>query len=258
MIQRVFNCVASPPDSRNLLFHERLASAPPVVLPPSVDLRPLCSPIVDQGELGSCTANAWVSGLREFLLLKEGKPLDRLSRLFLYYQERLDEGAVQEDAGANLKDGGDCLINHGVCKEALDPYDISTFKNPPSAAAMAEAPDFKVRKYMQLTSLGAVKACLAQGYPVVMGMNVYDHMQSEQAAKLGSVACPRQGEQALGGHAVTIVGYKDTPKGPGYWKDGGYLIVRNSWGTSWGLQGYFKIAYAYVTLGYAFEFWTCR
>lgn len=203
----------------------------------------------------SCTANAWVSGLREFLVLKAKQPLSqRLSRLFLYYEERKEENEIQEDSGANLKDGGDCLVNYGVCTEFLDPYNIATFTQAPSAAAIKEAVDYKVSKYMQITSLAAIKACLAQGYPVVMGMNVYNQMESDQAAQTGIVSCPRQGEQPLGGHAVTIVGYTDTKS----WKGGGYLIVRNSWGTSWGLQGYFKIAYAYVTLGYAFEFWTAR
>ena len=258
-MNRVLNLVPSPPDSRNLQFVEKLGSTKPAVLPPSVDLRSLCSPVVDQGELGSCTANAWVSGLREFMVLKSQKPLTRLSRLFLYYEERKEDNTVQEDAGANLKDGGDCLTNYGVCTENLDPYDITTFTKPPSSVALAEAPAYKITKYMQITSLPAIKACLAQGYPVVMGMNVYNQMQSQQAATSGIVSCPRQGEQPLGGHAVTIVGYVDNPiTNPKAWKGGGYLWVRNSWGTNWGLGGYFKIAYAYWTLNYAFEAWTAR
>ena len=256
---RIYNCIPSLHDPRDYQFVSKLASAGEVILPPSVDLRSQCSPVVDQGNLGSCTANALASGLREFMVLKAGQPLNRLSRLFIYYEERSTEGDISQDAGASMKDGLDCMVNLGVCTEALDPYNIATFTSPPSSAALAEAPDYKINKYMQITSLAAGKACLAQGYPVAMGMNVYAQMESQAAATTGIVACPAYGEQPLGGHAVTIVGYQDTPKfTPGYWKGGGYLIVRNSWSASWGLEGYFKLAYQYVLSNYAWEFWTCR
>lgn len=256
--KHIFNCVKSPPDPRHFLFTARRYPSEALALPSSTDLRAQCSPVVDQGDLGSCTANALASGLREFLLLKSGKPLTRLSRLFLYYEERSAEGDVSEDAGANLKDGLDCLLNLGDCREDLDPYDINMFTNPPSDAAMQEAPDFKIVKYMSVTDLLAAKACLAQGFPVVIGMQVFDQMESDAAAQTGIVSVPPAGAQSLGGHAVTLVGYHDTPKyKPGFWKGGGWLWVRNSWGSSWGLNGYFKIAYAYATQ-YVDEYWTAR
>jgi C1A family cysteine protease len=258
-VKRVYNCVKSPPDHRNFLFLEKQYPTSQVVLPPSVDLRPHCSPIVDQGQLGSCTANAIASGLREFMILKNGHLLARLSRLFLYYEERAAEGTIKEDSGASIADGMKCLFKVGVCKEELDPYIIANFTNPPSAAALAEAKDFKIAKYISVVGLGGIKACLAAGYPVVTGMEVFDQMESDQAAHLGIITVPPAGAQSLGGHAVCTVGYVDTPIGqPGYWKGGGYLIVRNSWGASWGLAGYFKLPYAYVTQGHAFEFWTAR
>lgn len=257
--KHVYNCVRSPRDTRNFLFLEKQYPTSQVVLPPSVDLRSQCSPVVDQGQLGSCTANAIASGLREFLILKNKHALVRLSRLFLYYEERAAEGTISQDSGANIVDGMKCLLKLGVCRENLDPYNISTFTSPPSSAALMEAKDFKVSKYMSVVGLGGVRACLAQGFPVVTGMDVFQQMESDQAAKTGTVTLPSPGEQPLGGHAVCTVGYVDTPIGkPGYWKGGGYLIVRNSWGTSWGLAGYFKLPYAYVTQGYAWEFWTAR
>ena len=257
--KHIYNWVKSPPDPRHFLFLEKQYPSTKVVLPPSVDLRPLCSPVVDQGNLGSCTANAIVSGLREFMELKSKTAFNRLSRLFLYYEERVAEGTIQEDSGANIKDGMNCLLKLGVCREDLDPYNIATFTSPPSAAAMAEAPDYKIAKYMNVVGLGGVKACLAQGFPVVAGMDVFDQMESDQAATTGVVSIPPRGAQSLGGHAVTVVGYVDTPQfKPGFWKGGGYFLMRNSWGTSWGLGGYFKLAYAYSTQGYMTEFWTAR
>lgn len=259
-IKRVYNCVPSRPDDRDLLFVEKLHSAKPTVLPTTVDLRTQCSPVVDQGDLGSCTANAIASGLREYLLLQNKKPLVRLSRLFLYYSEREVEGTINEDSGAEIRDGMDCMIKLGTCKEELDPYDISTFETHPSEAAHLDAANYKMNRYMRVVGLGGVKASLAQGFPVVTGMYVYDQMESQQAATTGIVSIPPRGAQPLGGHAVLTVGYVDTPNkySPGYWKGGGYLILRNSWGDNWGLGGYFKIAYDYVNLGHAFEFWSGR
>jgi len=257
-IKHIFNCVKSPPDPRHFLFTEKRYTSEKNTLPSSVDLRAQCSPVVDQLDLGSCTANALASGLREFLLLKAGKPLTRLSRLFLYYEERSVEGTIKEDSGACLKDGLDCMLHLGVCREDLDPYDISTFENPPSPVAVTEAVDFKISKYMSVVSLNAAKACLAQGYPVVIGMQVFDQMESDQAAQTGIVSVPPLGAESLGGHAVTLVGYTDTPKfQPGYWKGGGWLWLKNSWGSDWGLNGFFKIAYAYANQ-YVDEYWTAR
>lgn len=100
-------------------------------LPVTVDLRDKMSPVVDQGQLGSCTANAIVSGLREHLEISSGQALVRLSRMFLYYEERNLEGTVNQDAGASLRDGMKVLNQMGVCPEVDDPYDISKFTEPP-------------------------------------------------------------------------------------------------------------------------------
>jgi len=261
MAEHVYNWVPSPPDPRDILLkplHPFVSLFTPA-LPPSVDLRPYCSPVVDQGDLGSCTGNAIASGLREFMVLKSGAPLKRLSRLFVYYEERAAEGTTDEDSGANIRDGMDCILKLGICTETLDPYNINTFKNPPSAQALAEAKDYKVTKYMRVAGLLAVKQCLAAGYPVVAGMDVFNQMESKEAATTGIVRLPALHEQSIGGHAVTVVGYVDTPKySPGAWKGGGKWIMRNSWGANWGDKGYFYLAYDYTNLGYMTEFWTAR
>ena len=95
----------------------------PVRLPASVDLRRACSPVEDQGDLGSCTGNA-LAGAVELLEKKDGIPLVNVSRLFVYYNERAIEHTVGEDAGAMLRDGIKTLVKQGVCAEKKWPYVI--------------------------------------------------------------------------------------------------------------------------------------
>jgi len=95
-----------------------------------------------------------------------------------------------------------------------------------------------------------MKGCLASGFPFVFGFTVYDSFESQDVAKTGVVPMPASGESVLGGHAVLAVGYDDGQQ---------RFIVRNSWGTGWGMHGYFTMPYAYLTdRGLASDFWTIR
>jgi C1A family cysteine protease len=190
------------------------------------------------------------------MLLKAGKSFVPLSRLFIYYQERVAEGTTMQDAGADLRDGMDCLMHLGVCREVLDPYNIANFTVAPTSVAVADAANYKISKYLRVNGINAVKQILASGMPVVAGMDVFKQIESSAAATTGIVSIPKTGEQAIGGHAVTVVGYQDTPRyTPGYWKGGGYWWMRNSWGKDWGVEGYFRLAYDYTNLGFMSEFW---
>lgn len=91
-------------------------------------MRTMMSPIVDQLTLGSCTANAIASGLREFLELNyDHGSLITLSRLWLYWQERNTEGTVNEDSGASIRDGMTVLQKLGCAPETDFPYNITKF-----------------------------------------------------------------------------------------------------------------------------------
>ncbi|MBP2649403.1 MAG: xylellain [Firmicutes bacterium] len=217
-------------------------------LPEKIDLRKKCSPVVDQGNLGSCTANAIASGLREYQLKNNAYWL-ALSRLFLYYEERLLEGTVNEDSGAAIRDGMKVLNQTGVCPEADWPYDISTFTNPSTDKMMADAAKYKIKEYHRITSLDKLKAALAEGLPVVIGIDVYESFETDDVASTGIVPMPdTTKEEYLGGHAVLVVGYDNAKR---------QLIVRNSWGITWGDLGYFYLPYPYYEK-YASDCWTSK
>ena len=219
-------------------------------LPKKVDLRSNCTDVVDQGELGSCTANAIASGLREYLERKIG-PVTRLSRLWLYWMERSIEGTLSEDAGADIRDGMKVLQKVGCAREEDWPYIIAKFKAAPPTLASVNAAAYKIAEYHRVADLFSLKAALADGYPVVLGMEVYSSFESSQVEATGLVPMPKRRENCLGGHAVLAVGYIDniSPMGASL------VICRNSWGSSWGDKGYFYLPDSYVR-AYVTDMWT--
>ena len=242
-----YGWVPDRPDHRDKLY--AAIAKPPKTLPSSVDLRPQCSPVEDQGQLGSCTANALVGNL-EFLEKKAGHAPVDLSRLFIYYNERAMEGTVNDDAGAMIRDGVKSLVNLGVCPEKQWPYVITKFKVKPSAACFKTAADHQVLSYHRIVSLQEMKMCLAEGYPFVFGFTVYEAFESQTVAKSGVLNMPKPTEKTLGGHAIMAVGYNDSTK---------RLTIRNSWGTDWGMAGYFTMPYDYASSSnLADDFWTLR
>ncbi len=225
----------SLPDFRDIKY----AAPHMAALPSSVDLRPGCPAVYDQGDLGSCTANA-IAGLGEFLLKKEGKKSFTPSRLFIYYNERVMEGSVNEDAGAEIKDGFSVIANQGCPNESLWWYNIAKFKVKPSKSVYTDGLKHQVVRYSRVNNanLNDMRTCLATGYPIVGGFTVYSSFESNTVARTGIVPLPRANEQILGGHAILVVGYDDSKQ---------MFITRNSWGPNWGLKGYFMMPYAYFT-----------
>lgn len=207
-------------------------------LPTKADLRDKMPPVVDQGELGSCTANAIVSGLREYLLMQEDGYDTHLSRLFLYWHERYFENTVNEDSGAFIRDGMRVLAEIGVAPESYFPYDVSKFTQTPSPDAEKAAASFKIDEYHRVLSITDMKHALVDGLPVVAGITVYDSFESSEVARTGVVPMPNKAtENKLGGHAILIVGYDDEKQ---------WVICRNSWGEGWGDRGYFYLPYTFV------------
>jgi C1A family cysteine protease len=242
------------PDHRDKLYKSIMRI--PKKLPESVDLRKYCSKVENQKDLGSCTSNALVGGL-ELLEIKDQVHFEDLSRLFLYYEERVIENSVNYDSGAEIRDGIKALAKFGICSETCWPYDISKFTKQPPSKCYDEAKKHILRSYFRILTLAEMKTCLAEGFPFAYGFTVYESMESEEVASTGLVPMPGKNEQVLGGHAVLSVGYDVKKKI--FSKSMGSFLVRNSWGEDWGVAGYFWIPMEYlINRNLSDDFWTMR
>jgi len=227
------------PDTRDFIYKPTLAVEK---LPTMVDLRKTCSPVRDQGQLGSCTWQSMV-GFREFQERLTDDKFIPLSVLFGYYNTRVDEGTEDEDSGCYLRDCWKQLQKVGTCANKYWPYDISVFDEKPSDEAYASS-IWKITTYHRLNTLTDVKTHLVEGLPVVIGFTVYESF--ENIGSDGVMPMPTAWESVLGGHAVVVVGYDDSKK---------WFIVRNSWGNSWGDAGYFYMPYEFVTPNDVSDMW---
>jgi C1A family cysteine protease len=220
-------------------------------MPAAVDLRPQCPPVYDQGELGSCTANA-IAGAVQFDEIRSGiAPTWTPSRLFVYYNERALEGTVDNDSGAQLRDGIKSIAVQGVCPEVDWPYDVGRFAERPPQRAYDDAVRDRVGSYQRVTqSVAQLKACIASHFTVVFGFTVFESFESPEVATTGVIPLPQASESPVGGHAVMCAGYDDSRQS---------FIIRNSWGAGWGDLGYGYMPYAYMLdAGLAADFWTIR
>jgi hypothetical protein len=235
-------------------IHDFVYSVPNEVtakpLPDKVNLRDQCPAVYDQGQLGSCTANA-IAAAFQFDLLKQKLPAFMPSRLFIYYNERSIENTVDKDSGAQVRDGMKSVARQGVCKEIDWPYVASEFSVKPFAKCYDWALQHRSREYHRVSrKLEDMKGCLAEGYPFVMGFTAYEAFESTEVGSNGVLNLPAAGEAVVGGHAVLVVGYDEQAQ---------RFIVRNSWGTAWGDKGYFTMPYQYLlTPDLADDFWTIR
>jgi C1A family cysteine protease len=229
------------PDQRDRIYSPKVAVDGGSARPNSVDLRSLCPPIYNQGQLGSCTANALAAAF-DFDHHKEGESFMSPSRLFIYWNERDMEGTVDSDAGARIRDGVKSLVKLGVCPESDWPYDIAEFTVMPPAADYSIALNNELLIYQRILRpasdpTSSMIACLNEGYPFVSGITVYESFETPATAATGIIPLPTPSEAVLGGHAIVVVGYDLSTK---------HFICRNSWGTDWGDKGYCYLPFAYL------------
>ena len=237
------------PDMRDYL----LAVEPAKTLPRSTSLRKKMPAVYDQGQLGSCTANS-IGSIVEFNELREKeKDAATPSRLFIYYNERLMEGSVKEDSGAEIRDGIKSVAQVGAPPETLWPYVISKFATKPPVKVYTAARKHEALRYSRVTQdQMAIQSVLASGFPISFGFTVYESFESDQVAQDGIVPMPQPGERVLGGHAVAAIGYKPI-------RGQLYFECRNSWGAGWGDHGHFWMPSAYVaSQTLASDFWVIQ
>jgi C1A family cysteine protease len=233
-------------------------------LPLKVDLREWFSPVENQGNLGSCTANAGVGMIEYFERRAFGNHIDA-SRLFLYKATR-NLMRTMGDSGAYLRSTMGAMVLFGVAPEQYWPYVIENFDKEPSSFCYAFAQNYQAIQYYRLDPSGTskidhlkrIKTNLATGLPSMFGFTVYNSIQ--QAALTGMIPFPTKGENIAGGHAIIAVGFDDNMKIKNANKDGvettGALLIRNSWGEEWGEKGYGWLPYEYVLKGLAVDWWS--
>lgn len=200
----------------------------------------------DQGNLGSCTGNA-VAGAIEYNDILNGDHIGTPSRLFIYYGERELEGSIDWDAGAYGHDGFRVARKIGTPTEFEWAYDISRFRERPVDSAYEVASTHKIGLYKhpglgqhsdQIRML-SLKAVLSNRQTIAFGFTVYESFESLEVERTGVVPMPGPGESVLGGHEVLLVGYIQ--------REGKeYALVRNSWGTEWGMRGYCLMPWEFI------------
>lgn len=229
-------------------------------LPKNINNRKYCSPIEDQGNIGSCTANAGV-GLYEYMENKANKKHIDGSRLFLYKATRLLMG--QEgigDTGAYIRSTLGAIRLFGIPNEEFWPYtdDPVKFDIMPDPWIWSFAQNFQSIKYFRLDfspdgneNIQRMKDYIAKGFALNFGFTVFSsHTDAQNNG--GIIPYPSHRENIIGGHAMLIVGYDDKKTSTNV-RDGttreGCFLIRNSWGESWGDNGYGWLPYEYFKIG---------
>ena len=202
----------------------------------SIDLTEWASPIEDQWQLGSCTAQAIVGGYE--LLLNKNYP-DRfvdLSRLFVYYNARLFENDTHKDVGAYIHDGIKAVSDFGICQESIWPYNVEMFTVKPTPYAYSNAQKYKLLFYNRTTTISQMIEALHLGLPVIIGVYLFNEF-NEVSKDNPILKMPRSDKETGGGHAMCITGYNRIDN---------LFKVRNSFGINWGDNGYCYIPFDYA------------
>ena len=224
----LLNLEKSKPDDRDFVAESIYSED--VEIPTELDLRQYLQPIQNQGSQGTCSAQvaACMKEYQEYMDKNLRGDENKMSPQFIY-NLRSEPGMEGMTPRETMK-----IINKdGVCREFLLPYNSSY--GLPDTTAMDDAANFKIKQYAQVNTQDGLKTALVKDGVCYICFPVYNDTQRMWK--------PRQGEESKGGHAMAVVGYNN---------DG--FIIRNSWGASWGDNGY--TLYPYSDWGSHWEIWT--
>ena len=209
----------------------------------SVDLRENFPKIKNQGQQGSCAPHALTS-IYEYILRTNKAEKADLSEAFLYYNARKKARQENQDIGSCYNLAVESLVEFGICEEMYMQYKENDFSTPPSQEAFDNALLRRVRKAVNVKrNLNDLKSALEDGYPIAITALLYDSFGN---GTKGIVSLPTQedlnsAQQEMNKnrcHAMVLCGFNDEKK---------LFIVRNSWGTDFGDNGYCYMPYSYIT-----------
>ena len=236
-----------PLDLRDYLFEYN----PQLQSPRWRQLQEYCFPVENQLSLQSCTGCALVSIGEMFK--RASAPADDdvdLSKLFNYYTSRelLPTSQNLTDTGSTARMALRAANKIGICEEKYWPYVEANVNIRPSDEAYKAAALHKVGAYYRIPTAGwptplqyapeeGVRQAIALGYPVYCGLQIGEDFFSYEKGILGYIG--PYTNKYVGNHEVVIVGYDDELSA---------FFCMNSWGTSWGMRGFFYIPQRMVSL----------
>lgn len=216
--------------------------------PPAVDLRQPWWTISDQENTGSCVGWAAADGVGRYQMERAGKIAETqsLSARFIWMASKETDSfttrpeSFVEGSGTTLKAAMDVARRYGFALAEDLPFHIQTnMYLGDEDAFFARCAMRKISAYFNLQkNLGNWKMWLATKGPLLVGLSVDSGW--DNATANGGVVNTFDPGSVRGGHAVTVVGYLADGK----------FIVRNSWGTNWGDQGFAYVSPSYINAGF--------
>lgn len=211
----------------------------------AVNMLSQLGPVRDQGQAGSCTGNA-SGGFADALYNQQSKYFSSVvpqgeyfSALMIYAEERIADGTFPQDEGSDSRSAMRVLNRQGACLNSQMPYNDQEMSLVPDDAQLAQAMQYRIGAYHRVlldTNLQSFRSCLQSGYCRIIGIPVYEGIQSDECAETGNLPIPSKTDTPIGGHELLVYGCDDNNQ---------VELVRNSWGSSWGVSGNLFIPYAY-------------
>jgi hypothetical protein len=236
-LTRILNCIPSTGTESDFLFRHAAQSgvlaAGQRAIPPGKDLREPWWDVGDQGATGACVGWASAEGVLRWHFVKAGRlaPDVHLSPRFIWMAAKetdqytaLPTTFIDSD-GTFLKAALDVARKWGAVDNTVLPFEGALYAGE-VATFYAISTQLKIASYFNLgIDLAAWRSWLAKKGPILTRLEV-DKTWDDATSTNGRMATYRP-RTARGGHAVAIVGYTRTG-----------FIVRNSWGTGWGDEGF--------------------